>query len=652
VTDRGDEWSGRALGILGDATVEPERRDAACRGTKLWDVLATAAWFGLTAGFLELLLLVVRVQLQEKGFFLRSRHFVWMVPASDLLLFLGLGLAAAVALMRFAGRSAYRLALAMFLFAAVLCQLMLVRGLHLVTCVLLAGGFAVRAAPWLERRAEGLRRVVRRSLPILFAAITALGAIVFFQDARTRVWRRGDRTAVAGRDLNVLLVVLDTVRADRLSLYGYDRETTPNLKRLAERGVRFDHARAAASWTLPSHANIFTARWPSELDVERRGWLDGEYPTLAEHLRDSGYATAGFVANPFFCGHESGLARGFQVYADYPITLGEVFRSSSLGWFLTRTALRAQSMTGAWRPAGSVRDVDLDFSRKDASTVNREFLDWLAKTGPRPYFAFLNFFDAHDPYVLPSGETPRFTPETLSNRASTMLRDWQRIDKKTLSPDEAQVARDAYDDCLAALDQRIGMLFDALSERGELDRTLVILTSDHGEQFGDHGDFGHGLSLYGEEVHVPLLVSLPGRVPEGQIVSQAVSLRDLPATVLDVLGLSDGSPFPGASLATTWREASVASAQAVSPPFSELRGPVDEREVVEHADGRKSLKAVVVERHAYIRRGDGREELYDLGVDPGETSDESQNGAFTDVLDSCRNALGEVLSTFEQSATR
>ncbi|MDR3620714.1 MAG: sulfatase [Paludisphaera borealis] len=632
---------------------EPGTRDVgAFGGVRLRDVLATAAWFGLAAGFLELLLLVVRVQLQEKGFFLRSRHFVWMVPASDLLLFLGLGVACSFALSKFAGRSADRVVLAIFLFAAVLCQLMLVRGLHSATCVLLAGGFAVRGAPWLERRADGLRRVVRRSLPILFAALVALGSIVFLHDARARVWRRGDRAALAGRDLNVLLIVLDTVRADRLSLYGYDRDTTPNLKRLAERGVRFDHARAAASWTLPSHSNMFTARWPSELGVERRGWLDAGYPTIAEHLRDSGYATGGFVANPFFCGHESGLSRGFQVYADYPITLGEVVRSSSLGWFLTRAAMRAQSLTGAWRPAGSVRDVDLDFSRKDASTVNREFLDWLAKTGPKPFFAFLNFFDAHDPYLLPRGETPRFTPEGLSSRASAMLRDWQKIDKKALGPDEVRIARDAYDDCLAALDQRIGALVDVLRERGELDHTLLILTSDHGEQFGEHGDFGHGLSLHGEEVHVPLLISLPGRVPEGRVVSETVSLRDLPATVLDVLGLAKNSPFPGASLATTWGASPVEPSQAISTPFSELRGPVDERDVQEHTDARKSLKAVVVENHAYIRRGDGCEQFYNLETDPGETSDASADGALSQVLDACRTALDEVLSTIEPSATR
>jgi arylsulfatase A-like enzyme len=617
------------------------------------DVLLTAAWFGLAAGLLELFFLVVRVQLQEKGFFLRSRHFVWMVPASDLLIFLALGALWAMALPRTAGRPAHRLVLASFLFAAVLCQLLLVRGLHSITCVLLASGVAVQAAPRLQDRAEGLRRLVRRSLLILLGLVVVLGAAVFGRDARAKVWRRGAREAAADAP-NVLLIVLDTVRADRLSLYGYDRETTPNLRRLAARGVRFDRARAAASWTLPSHANIFTARWPSELGVERRGWLDDEHPTLAEHLRDSGYATAGFVANPFFCGHESGLSRGFQVYADYPITPGEVVRSSSLGWMLARAALRIRAAADGWRTAGAVRDVDLDFSRKDAAAVNREFLDWVAKSSSdsRPFFAFLNFFDAHDPYLLPRGETPQFAPRGPSAHESAILRDWQKIDKKALSPEEIQAVRDAYDDCLAALDRRIGALMDALAERGVLDRTLLILTSDHGEQFGEHGDFGHGLGLHGEEVHVPLLMSLPGRVPEGLVVPEAVSLRDLPTTILDILDLAEESPFPGGSLASSWRAAAAAAAspQAISPPFSELRGPVDERDVREHADARKSLKAVVAEDHSYIRRGDGGEELYNLASDPGETSNQADDSAVADVLDACRAALDAVISTLESPA--
>ena len=117
-----------------------------------------------------------------------------------------------------------------------------------------------------------------------------------------------------------------------------------------------------------------------------------------------------------------------------------------------------------------------------------------------------------------------------------MLRDWQKLDKDSLSPTDIQLARDAYDDCIASLDHDLGRLIAELQTRGLLEKTLLILTADHGEQFGEHGKFGHGLSLYEPEVHVPMLMISPGRVPRGRVVREAVSLRDVPATVVDLLG--------------------------------------------------------------------------------------------------------------------
>lgn len=599
-----------------------------------WDLFWTIVWFGLAFGFLELALLSLRVQLQDDGFYLRSRHFVWMVPASVLILFTMMGIVAAPLADRF-GRNGPRLVLGACLFLGFMGQFMLVRGLNSIACALLAGGVAIRASGWLAARPEGLRRWVRRSGPVLATALVALAALAFLRDARAGAYRAvvGSRT---GKNPNVLLIVLDTVRADRLSLYGHFRDTTPNLKRLAERGVRFDQARAPASWTLPSHSSMFTGRWPSELGVERRGWLDDAYPTLAERLRDSGYATAGFVANPFFCGWESGLSRGFQSYADYPISPGEVFRSSAVGWFLARGERRLQFLLGRDVDSGASRDVDLDFSRKDAKEINREFLSWLSRNGSRPFFAFLNYFDAHDPYLLPAGAVPRFRSEPLSNAEIALLRDWVRLDKTDLSPDEAKLAIDAYDECIAELDQQIGALLDALEARGVLDNTLLIITSDHGEQFGEHDRFGHGLSLFDEETRVPLLLALPGRAPADRVIETPVSLADLPATALDLLGLSTPEPpFPGASLASTWSE----SPPRVSPAFSELRGRIDSGALQKDRDRAKSWKSIVVDNFAHIRRGDGRRMLYDLANDPGQTQNLVDDPEYSTELESCRAAL-------------
>lgn len=604
-----------------------------------WPAFRTALMLGLAAGFVEMLLLVARVELQEGGFFLRSRHFVWMVPASVAAIFAGLGAIGAVAAR--GGDRARRLVLGSYAFTAVLGWFLLVRGLEAVACGLIALGVAWRAAPWLDARREGLGRWVDRGLPALAVAMACLVAASFLRDAREAAWRRAGPVPPPPAARNVLLVVLDTVRADRLSLHGYDRDTTPNLKRLAGESTVFAQARAGASWTLPSHATMFTGRWPGELGVERRGWLDDVAPTLAERLRDAGVDTAGFVANPFFCGRESGLGRGFQVYADYPITPGEVFRSSALGWLLARSWLRLGAAMAARDTSGSMRDVDLDFSRKDAATVGREFLGWLDRRGGRPFFAFLNLFDAHDPYIPPAGFPSCFADGSPPDTPH-LLRDWQRVDKAGLTPRDARHARDAYDDCLVALDAQLGALVEALRSRGVLDRTVLIVTADHGEQFGEHGSFGHGLGLYDEEVRVPLLIRAPGVAPAGRVVAEDVGLRDVAATALD-LSAASAPPLPGRSLARLWDDAPVAA----SPAFSELRGRVDERYARPDLDGADDLpgswKSVVVDGWSYIRRGDGGESLYELASDPGQRADRRDDPAAAAALDSCRRAMDGVL---------
>ncbi len=211
--------------------------------------------------------------------------------------------------------------------------------------------------------------------------------------------------------------MLDTVRAKNLNVYGYNRPTSPNLSELAKRGARFDHARTAAAWTLPSHASMFTGRWAYELSTRLDRPLDGVYPTLAEYLRDHGYDTAGFAANTIFCTTWFGLDRGFLHYEDVAITPLEMLRSSHLGRCLTRKIF----------PSASCRDrPNAYFNRKDAATINRDFLAWLSRRPKgRPFFAFLNYYDAHDPYLIPEEATSHFgvAPQVMAEIET--LRDWQ-----------------------------------------------------------------------------------------------------------------------------------------------------------------------------------------------------------------------------------
>ena len=194
-------------------------------------------------------------------------------------------------------------------------------------------------------------------------------------------------------------------------------------------------------------------------------------------------------------------------------------------------------------------------SKMDARSISQRFIDWFAHRRPpgRPFFAFLNYYDAHTAYLLPRGAKYRFgrTPRTQADLA--VFVSWPDLDKLVLPRHFRELARDCYDSCIAYLDEQLGELFDALAHRGELNHTLVIVTSDHGEGFSEHDLFFHGESLYRTEIHVPLLFVLPsGSRP--QVVKHTVGLRDLPATVVDLVGLEVASPFPGRSLARLWRD--------------------------------------------------------------------------------------------------
>ena len=185
------------------------------------------------------------------------------------------------------------------------------------------------------------------------------------------------------------------------------------------------------------------------------------------------------------------------------------------------------------------------------------FLHWFAQRREpgRPFFVFLNYLDTHTPYMLPPGARHRFgvNPETKDDFLDVLM-DWALLDKQKLPQRYSSLARDAYDNCVAYLDEQLGVLFDELQRRGVLDRTLVIITSDHGEGLGEHGLFMHGESLYRTEIRVPLLILTPSHRPAGAVVRETVSLRDLPATIVDLIGLGNGSPFPGQSLARLWAD--------------------------------------------------------------------------------------------------
>jgi arylsulfatase A-like enzyme len=433
--------------------------------------------------------------------------------------------------------------------------------------------------------------------------------------------------------------VLDTVRAQNLSLYGYNRPTTPNLERLARRGVIFDQARSPGVWTLPSHCSLFTGRWPHELSARAETPLDDAFPTLAGFLTDRGFMTAGFVANTLFCNHWYGVARGFIHYQDVAQDVSAIIRGSGVG-------RRLHKLIGnplQERPSAY-------FYRKNAATINGEFLAWIdgrdSAEAAHPFFVFLNYYDAHDPYMPPDGFHGRFGMKPPTPTDLALLHKWHELESKPKSPQQIQLAVDAYDECIASLDDHLGRLFAELEQRRLIDKTMVIVTADHGEEFGEHGGFGHG-SLYPPVTHVPLLIVPPGGLESPRRVARPTTIRDVAATIADVLNLESGSPFPGTSLAYHWDDSPGKSPAAEEVVLTEV---VDN--VKHDAHGTKYARSLITGGKAYLKHRDGREELFDIATDPAQTRDLSKLAESGPILEGFRARLAGYPQSDDDDAVR
>jgi arylsulfatase A-like enzyme len=347
-----------------------------------------------------------------------------------------------------------------------------------------------------------------------------------------------------GTPPNVLLLVWDTLRRDHLSVAGYPRRTTPGLEQLAAEGVRFRNAFAAASWTLPSHGTILTGYLEQEMVAGHRMPVQVAGQPIAEALARHGYLTAGFAGNQVYAGSEYGISRGFIHFEDYHPTPLSILAAPRL----TRMFLDPKEPLGQF--ARQLGYTAYPWERP-AESVRHDFIRWLdARPTGRPFFAFINFFDAHMPYRPPAPFDTAFGADP--HRPHVLLS--AGVPAELIEREEK-----SYDGAIAYIDHEVTNLLEQLRERGLLDRTLVIVTADHGESFGRHGIFYHSSSFLAGQLHVPLLLRWPGRVPEHQVVDATVSLRDLPATVYDLLELPDPSPFPGRSLRRFWSGAVDAS---------------------------------------------------------------------------------------------
>jgi len=569
--------------------------------------LLIGAWFGLVAGVLEG---VVRTALRGvHGFvYLNSPDILWIAPVFDLAFFSLTAAGVCVALRWWGGMWSAAWIGALFTWMAFAGLLLTLGKMSQGASLILSLGLAWQAGRWLRAREHQFLLFLRRTL----VPLSAVALLVGITGSQWDGWR--ERSSVralpaAPADVpNLLLITLDTLRADHLSSYGYERRTTPHIDHLAESGVLFERAIANSSWTLPSHASLLTGRLPHEHKADWSDPLDSTYPTLAEVLTAKGYATAAFVANTEYVTPERGLARGFARFEVYGSSLSDDIVRTLYG---KKLALNVLPHVGYFDIPG----------RKRAPRVNREFIHWLDEGGGRPFFAFLNYFETHDPYVPVRDYASRFsTPVTRGDLVNFQFQPYVFRRKPTLTAAEIQGEINGYDDCLAYLDAQLGQLFEDLAVRGLDKKTLIILTADHGEAFGNHDLFGHGNSLYIETLHVPLIVAWPGHIPAGVRIAPTVSLQRVAATVLDLFALRDlSSSLPGRSLTTLWssdpRDGPGDNVVSEVSPGRFKQGPPS------YPTTSGGLASVVTDHWHLIRSASGQSQLYAWREDRDEAHD-------------------------------
>jgi len=606
------------------AILSPETQAETSRASaSATSLLLIPIWFGIVTGLIEGvgLLIFQRINWAQWGRVIHvSKQILWISPLVDLLFFLILALVVWSASRLSTRIPSIRVLCFLLSFLAVYDWLTLTNRLYHRAGVLLALGVAVAFTRWVGNHQPRVVRFWEKSTPWLVAFF-----LLAFAGIQSGKWLHEQRAvanlpAATPGSPNVLVIVIDTLRADHLSSYGYGRPTSPQFDQLAKNGVLFQNAVAPCSWTLPSHASLLTGRYPFEHGLKNvqpwLGWgqknLNG-FATLGEALQRSGYRTGAFSANRIFFTGNVGLGRGFIHFEDYFDSLSDSFIRTLYGrefahLYLNRT--EKSKVTRVFRFLGMNAWLDKDTEgsgdyggayakRKRAHEVNQELVQWIQRDRRRPFFAFLNYLDVHYAYGGPYGY-----PKPEWDHGTTI---------------------DEYDAGVKYVDDYIGRLLRELERQGGAENTIVIITSDHGESLGEHGMNYHGISLYWNLIHVPLIISYPGHLPAGLRVATPVSNAAIPATVMSLLGGKDQKVFPDPALNVLWNSSK--TGLQWPDPVSQLgqnsvintQDRLVKGKIPTAADG--DMESLVTSRwHLIIHQKSG-EQLYDWTADPGESED-------------------------------
>jgi arylsulfatase A-like enzyme len=407
---------------------------------------------------------------------------------------------------------------------------------------------------------------------------------------------------------NIVLIVIDTARADRFTFNGYAKPTTPRLASLAAEGAIYERAYSPAPWTLPAHASLFTGMYPSSHGADgTHPRLDVARPTLAERLREAGYRTVAYIGNPWVA-KSYRFDRGFDKFE-------EIWR-----------AVDAPDGSGAELIGLNVQRF-LDDRRDDV--VERE----------HPFFLFINYLEPHLPYNAPEPERGRFLTPPIDAPRVERLRAFKTPEElryilglSDLTAADIRILSDLYDGEIAYCDRRVGEIADMFRRQEMLDDTVFVVTSDHGEAIGEHHMLDHKMSVYDEVLRIPLVVRYPRAIAAGQRIRRPVMLQDLYPTLLYFAGTGAGAgagagpvplpemaPLPGVRGLEPGPERSVLLGEFSRPPFVQVM-----RENFPKADLAAWDRALVAwhEGDGKFQWGsDGRHLLFDLAGDPGELHD-------------------------------
>ena len=416
-----------------------------------------------------------------------------------------------------------------------------------------------------------------------------------------------DKARTAADPPNIILLVIDTLRADHMSLYGYSRRTTPVLDEYASRGVVFENAYALSSWTKPSMGSLNTSRYNEMNRVVK--WTDlysDELVMLPELLSEAGYYT-GLISSNQFVTPEYNFSQGID---DFTYALGEGFKQLLFPGDLL--SLRYPILI-EW--AFRMELINSETVNANAATMNEYVLPWLERNCASRFFLQLHYMDPHVPYLPPERNYSRGLKLYMSDfRFMKRLHD--SSDTLEVRPERVNKIVSRYDDEIAFTDRQLGEFFRTFNSLNLWENTLLIITSDHGEEFTEHGFGGHGHSLFNELIHVPLILFFPGGEYSGMRIDEPVTLLDVMPTILDYVKVESNSPMEGASLLPVLQGDMDALPQACRLYYGSVC-PVEEDWAFHR------IRAVSDYEYKYIRGyyndfGDYHEFLFDMIKDPLE----------------------------------